>query len=280
MKLKDWLKEAEERFIKAGCPDSALDARLIAAGVLNKSPGEIRFLGETEAEGRTLKILNERLLRREAGEPIQYIENIAYFMDFAFYVDENVLIPRQDTETLVELALEKIRKIPNPKVLDMCTGSGAIALSIALYRKDARVIASDISSDALSVAKKNAGLMNASAEFIQSDLFENIPRETFDLITVNPPYLTKRDMQCLQKEVKREPALALFGGEDGLEIYRRIAREIHTFLKPGAFALLEVGQGQEKDVLALLKNETVAEFGVQKDLCGIDRVVWIRSLDQ
>ncbi len=277
MKLKDWLYEAEERLHSADCPDSRLDARLIAAGVLKKSPGEIRFLGEEEASGKTLEILNERLKRRENGEPLQYIENTAYFMDFAFYVDENVLIPRQDTETLVELALEKIKHIENPDVLDMCTGSGAIALSIALYRKDASVTASDISEGALGVSKKNAALTGAKAQFVLSDLFTSLPDKKYDLITVNPPYLTKRDMDELQKEVKKEPALALFGGEDGLDIYRLIAKDIHGYLKPGGYALLEVGQGQEKDVLALLKNENTVEYGIQKDLCGIDRVVWIRS---
>ncbi len=278
MTLNNWLINAEKRLQKAGCPDSRLDARYIAAGVLKKSPGEIRFLGDEEISGETLEIMNRRLIRRENGEPLQYIENTAYFMDFAFYVDENVLIPRQDTETLVELALEKIKSVKNPDVLDMCTGSGAIALSIALYRKDASVTASDISEGALNVARKNASLTGAKAEFVLSDLFESLPDKKYDLITVNPPYLTKEDMDDLQKEVKKEPALALFGGEDGLDIYRRIAGDIHRFLKPGGYAILEIGQGQEKDVLALFKNENTPEYGIQKDLCGIDRVVWIRSL--
>ncbi|MBR3928893.1 MAG: peptide chain release factor N(5)-glutamine methyltransferase [Clostridia bacterium] len=278
MTLSDWLIYAEDILEKAECYDSRLDAKLLAAGVLKKSPGEIRFLGNCALKDETLDILNQYLSRRAAGEPLQYIENTAYFMDFAFFVDENVLIPRQDTETLVELALEKIKGIKNPEVLDMCTGSGAIALSLAHYRKDARVTASDISEDALNVAKKNAFLTGAKTEFVLSDLFNALAGRKFDLITVNPPYLTKEDMKSLQKEVKREPALALYGGEDGLDIYRRIAREIYRFLSPGGYALLEVGQGQAKDVLALLSNENTSESGIEKDLCGIDRVVWIRSL--
>ncbi len=278
MTIHTWLTHAEERLQKAENPDARLDARYIAAGVLKKSPGEIRFLGAEEVGEETLKVLNERLGRRENGEPLQYIENTAYFMDFAFYVDENVLIPRQDTETLVELALEKIKHIKNPDVLDMCTGSGAIAVSIALYRKDASVTASDISTSALDVSKKNAALTGAEAEFVLSDLFESLPDKKYDLITINPPYLTKKDMDELQREVRKEPALALFGGKDGLDLYRRIAQDIHGFLKPGGYALLEVGQGQEKDVLSLLRNENTIEYGIQKDLCGIDRVVWIRSL--
>lgn len=278
MTLNEWLLKAEECLEKSDCPDSRLDAKLIAAGVLQKSPGEIRFLGGTILEGESLRDMNDRLKRRAEGEPLQYIENTAYFMDFALYVDQNVLIPRQDTETLVELALEKIRGIQSPDVLDMCTGSGAIALSIALYRKDARVCASDISEGALSVADKNAHLTKANVQLYKSDLFDSLPDRKYDLITVNPPYLTKEDMAQLQKEVQREPALALFGGEDGLEVYRRIAREVRKFLKSGGYCILEVGQGQAQEVLSFFDSAKIMESGIQKDLCGIDRVVWIRSL--
>ncbi|MBE5790849.1 MAG: peptide chain release factor N(5)-glutamine methyltransferase [Clostridiales bacterium] len=277
MTIQTWINHAEERLQKAGCPDAGLDARYIAAGVLKKSPGEIRFLGDTEIEKDALEIMNVRLDRREKGEPLQYIENTAYFMDFEFYVDENVLIPRQDTETLVELALKKIGGIQKPDVLDMCTGSGAIAVSLSLYRKDACVTASDISFGAIEVAKKNAGRLNANVGFVLSDLFESIPEKRYDLITINPPYLTKEDMLTLQREVQAEPSIALFGGDDGLEVYRRIARDVYRYLKPGGYVLLEVGLGQEKDVLTLFTNECTWESGVQKDLCGVDRVVWIRS---
>lgn len=279
MTLKEWLKQAEERLNKAGSCDATPDARLIAAGALNKSPGEIRFLGDRELEAEVFSVLENRLFRRENGEPLQYIENTAYFMDFAFYVDENVLIPRQDTETLVELALKKIKDVRGARVLDMCTGSGAIALSIALYRPDAVVTASDISVNALHVAQKNADMTNAKAQFVLSDLFESLPKQKYDLITINPPYLTEEDMLVLQREVQKEPALALFGGEDGLDFYRRIAKDIYRYLEKGGFALLEVGMGQAMDVLMLLKNEHTLEYGIEKDLCGVDRVVWIRSLD-
>lgn len=277
MTVQMWLTHAEERLQKAENPDAKLDARYIAARVLKKSPGEIRFLGNMEIDKDALEIMNARLSRREKGEPLQYIENTAYFMDFEFYVDENVLIPRQDTETLVELALKKIGARPEPDVLDMCTGSGAIAISLALYRKDAFVTASDISAGAIEVAQKNALLTGANVEFILSDLFESIPEKKYDLITINPPYLTKEDMLSLQKEVRAEPALALFGGEDGLQIYRRISKDVYRYLKPGGYVLLEVGLGQEKDVLSLFTSECTYESGVQKDLCGVDRVVWIRS---
>ncbi|MBQ4159182.1 MAG: peptide chain release factor N(5)-glutamine methyltransferase [Clostridia bacterium] len=279
MTLGKWLLDAEQRLLESGCPDSRLETRLIAAGVLNKSPGEIRFLGEEQLNEETLSVLNERVLRRSMGEPLQYIQNTAYFMDFAFYVDENVLIPRQDTETLVELALEKIKNTPEPDVLDMCTGSGAIAVSIALYRKDADVYASDISKGALGVTERNARQTGANVSLILSDLFENIPDKKFDLITVNPPYLTGEDMRALQREVKKEPPLALFGGEDGLDFYRRIAKDVRRYLKPRGFLIMEVGMGQAEDVTAIFDGDNTLESGIQKDLCGVDRVVWIRSLD-
>lgn len=277
MTLSNWLKGAENALISAECPDAILDAKLIAAGALKKSPGEIRFLGGMELDEQILETLESRLHRRANGEPLQYIENTAYFMDFEFFVDERVLIPRQDTETLVEYALEKIRAISNPSVLDLCTGSGAIAVSIASYRKDASVFASDISKGALEVSKINAQRTRADVTFFESDLFENLPKQKYDLITANPPYLTRDDMTALQKEVRREPELALFGGDDGLDIYRRIASELYSFLKPGGYALFEVGMGQAKDVLSILNNDRMTESGIYKDLCGIDRVVWIRS---
>ena len=277
MTLSEWLIRAEDALTGALCPDSRVDAKLIAAGALSKSPGEIRFLGGMEIEENVLEILESRLQRRVKGEPLQYIENTAYFMDFEFYVDERVLIPRQDTETLVEFALEKIKNVKEPKILDICTGSGAIAVSLSAYRKDARVIASDISEDALIVSRINAQKTHADVTCIQSDLFDSIPDQKFDLITANPPYLTKDDMNHLQTEVKAEPALALFGGEDGLDLYRRISKGVYDYLNKGGYALFEVGEGQASDVLSIMTSEKTTEKGIIKDLCGIDRVVWIRS---
>lgn len=279
MTLGKWINGAEEALIASSCPDSALDAKLIAAGVLNLPFGNLRFFADRELSEAEEKEMNKRLRRRAEKEPLQYIENAAYFMGLCFYVDERVLIPRQDTETLCEAALEKIRHIKNAKVLDMCTGSGALAVSIAHFRKDAEVTAADISRDAIDVAEKNARILNARVRFVESDLFSSLENEEFDLIVCNPPYLTGEDMNELQEEVRREPELALFGGEDGLDFYRRLAEGIQRHLAPGGYALFEVGMGQAKDVIEIMKSTDPEETSVIKDLSGVERVVGIRRRD-
>ena len=279
MTLRKWINGAEEALIASSCPDSALDAKLIAAGVLNLPFGNLRFFAERELSEAEENEMNRRLRRRTEKEPLQYIENAAYFMGLCFYVDERVLIPRQDTETLCEAALEKIRHIKNAKVLDMCTGSGALAVSIAHFRRDAEVTAADISRDAIDVAEKNARILNARVRFVESDLFSSLENEEFDLIVCNPPYLTGEDMNELQEEVKREPELALFGGEDGLDFYRRLAEGIQGHLAPGGYALFEVGMGQAKDVIEIMKSTDPEETRVIKDLSGVERVVGIRRRD-
>lgn len=279
MILGDWLKTAQAALEGAACEDAQLDARLIAAGVLALSPGSLRFRLDRELTGQEENELNARLQRRICKEPLQYIENTAYFMGLAFYVDENVLIPRQDTETLCEAALEKMKGVHAPCVLDMCTGSGALAVSIAHYRPDAQVTGADISKAALCVSEKNARMNRARVRFVESDLFSNLENELFDVIVCNPPYLTGADMLSLQEEVKREPALALFGGEDGLDFYRRLSENMKKHLAPGGCALFEVGMGQDEDVLQIMKHTSFAQSGIIKDLCGVNRVVWIRSND-
>jgi len=280
MTLGKWIQGAEEALCASSCPDSALDAKLLAAGVLNLPFGNLRFYAERELSDAEENEMNARLARRVSKEPLQYIENAAYFMGLCFYVDERVLIPRQDTETLCEAALDKIRHIKNPKILDMCTGSGALAVSLAHFRKDASVTAADISRDAIDVAEKNARILNARVRFVESDLFSALGNEAFDLIVCNPPYLTEDDMNELQDEVKREPALALFGGADGLLFYRRLAEGIKKHLAPGGYALFEVGMGQARDVLEIMKTADMEEFGTIKDLCGVERVVFIRRKEQ
>ena len=222
--------------------------------------------------------LERRLDRRLSGEPLQYIEGAAYFMGLNFAVDSRVLIPRQDTETLCEQALTFLRGYTGAEVLDLCTGSGAIAISVARLQPGLRVTATDMSSDALSVASENAHLNGVYVRFMQGDLFEPVAGERFDAILCNPPYLTADDMAHLQTEVACEPRMALFGGEDGLMFYRRLAHEVYRHLKPGGYALFEVGDGQAAEVLRLMsENAMCAASGTVKDLPGVERVVWIRS---
>lgn len=227
--------------------------------------------------------------RRAAGEPLQYIVGEQEFMGLSFEVNPAVLIPRQDTETLVELALEAAKEKKMPvSILDMCCGSGAIAVSAAHFLPGAKVTACDISAEALEVARRNAarnGLENR-VEFRQSDLFEGLRhrkifsgRETFDMILSNPPYIATDVIDTLQTEVREhEPMLALDGGTDGLDFYRRIAADAADSLKDGGIMMLEIGHDQGISVPMLLEETgRYCDIRVHKDLAGLDRVVACRK---
>ena len=183
-----------------------------------------------------------------------------------------MLIPRPDTEILAERALQYLEALPAPRVLDLCTGSGALAVTIAAQRPDARVVACDISEEALCVARENAAGLNVS--FARGDLFAAV-EGAFDVIVCNPPYLTAEDMLSLQREVRYEPALALRGGADGLDFYRRIARELPVRLRRAAF--FEVGAGQARDVAQILRAALPGRCEIARDLAGIERVVSIET---
>jgi len=226
-----------------------------------------------------LSVLNELLQLRAKGEPVQYLLHSAYFMGLKFYVDNRVLIPRQDTETLVESVIVALHEFREPEVLDLCTGSGAIGLSLKTLLPSAHVTLTDISKDALEVVRKNAHDLNVEAEIRYGDLFKAVGKDRFDLIVSNPPYIPRGDLASLQREVRREPMLALDGGMDGLDIYRRIAAEAPAHLKPGGFLYLEVGIGEAEPVLELVTSHIeCAQAGVFNDLNGIPRIVWARSV--
>ena len=278
MTFGEWIAAARAELERAGNPDAQVDARLLVCGLCDLVPGRLAGICGQEMPAALHAELERRLDRRLSGEPLQYIEGAAYFMGLKFAVDSRVLIPRQDTETLCEQALTFLRGYTGAEVLDLCTGSGAIAISVARLQPGLRVAATDMSSDALSVASENAHLNGVYVRFMQGDLFEPVAGERFDAIVSNPPYLTADDMVHLQTEVACEPRMALFGGEDGLMFYRRLAHEVYRHLKPGGYALFEVGDGQAAEVLRLMsENAMCAASGTVKDLPGVERVVWIRS---
>lgn len=278
MTFGEWIAAARAELERAGNPDAQVDARLLVCGLCDLAPGRLAGICGQEMPAALHAELERRLDRRLSGEPLQYIEGAAYFMGLKFAVDSRVLIPRQDTETLCEQALTFLRGYTGAEVLDLCTGSGAIAISVARLQPGLRVTATDMSSDALSVASENAHLNGVYVRFMQGDLFEPVAGERFDVILCNPPYLTADDMVHLQTEVACEPRMALFGGEDGLMFYRRLAHEVYRHLKPGGYALFEVGDGQAAEVLRLMsENAMCAASGTVKDLPGVERVVWIRS---
>ncbi len=269
----EWLKTAYARLQSVQDDDALWDADWMLCTAMGCTRTVLRLRkGEALAEEKRLQ-LDAWLECRQGGEPLQYILGSTGFMGLEFKCDARALIPRQDTETLVELALERLKGKTSPRVLDLCCGTGAIGLSVAHYRKDARVLLTDISFQALALAGENRQALGAeNVALAQGDLFKAAAGQVFELILTNPPYLTQQDMDSLQREVKKEPALALFGGTDGLDFYRRIAREAALFLAPGGRILLEVGQGQAQDVCALF-TAPLGAAAVHADLCGIERVV-------
>ena len=216
--------------------------------------------------------------QRLSGKPIQKIFKRAYFFDFVFYVNNNVLCPRPETELLVEEVLKNIK--PNKSILDLCIGSGCIAITVS-KKSNANVFASDISQKALYVAKKNAKNIGADVKFIKSNMFENI-HQKFDIIVSNPPYISTADCQNLDTEVKNyDPIISLDGGSDGLDFYRIISQRAKYFLNENGKILLEVGQNQAKKVAKLLQNDFIVT--IKKDYNHIERIVigelkWLKDV--
>ena len=276
MNISEWMKHARDRLAQTGCPDPDIDARWIAEDVLEMTRQALFFEADRAIPRPQLIRLESMLDRRAAGEPVQYILGVADFMGLKFRVDGSVLIPRQDTEALVEAALIDLRRRPGqPAVLDLCAGSGCIGLSLASLAPNARVTLSDLSPEALGIARANQRELGVKVELRQGDLFDAVKGERFDVIASNPPYIPTSDLDALQREVRFEPRIALDGGADGLDFYRRIAQSAPDHLAPGGAIFLEVGAGEAPAVLALLKAALPgAEVGTVRDLNGIERVVY------
>lgn len=208
------------------------------------------------------------------GIPLQHITHRQEFMKMDFFVDENTLIPRPDTEILVEEVIKIAKQKYNPKILDLCTGSGAIAISLKKYVPNSEIIGIDISEKAIEVANKNANKLNADVKFIKSDLFERLKKEKFDIIVSNPPYIKKEEIKKLSKEVQKEPELALDGGIDGLDFYRKIISQAIEYLKTESFLCFEIGYNQKNDVMQIIEDQqNYKNIYCKKDLYGYDRVI-------
>ena len=268
MTLSEWLAQAENRLSAAFVPDARLEARVLAAHVLDIERAYIVAHGEeTVPEGP----LEEALRRRLNREPLAYIVGFREFYGRPFRVSPAVLIPRQETEHLVEEVLRRV-DIGGAKVLDVGTGSGCIGITLALERPSWIVVASDISADALSVSEANARALGASVKYLKSDLFEELPGQVFDAIVSNPPYIAEGTP--LMPEVGLyEPESALYGGETGLEVYERLATSSQDHLVPSGFLFVELGHGQADDASEIFRSCGWNEAALVQDLSGISRVL-------
>lgn len=285
--LKELLQIAENRFRLEGCMDPRLDAEILLSHLLKTERSFFFTHGATPLDDGRCDMFFALMDRRASGEPVQYIVGTQEFMGLRFNVDRRVLIPRQDTELLVEEAIEELQKMKKPmgglQVLDLCCGSGAVGVSLSYYVPKLSITAADISKGALEVAKGNAAGYPSSKniEFIQSDLFgafrktrRGEGKKKFDLILANPPYIRSDVIPTLQREVAaHEPILALDGGESGLDFYIRILKEAPCHLKKNGLLMLEIGHDQADAVCALAQEDGGFRAEVRKDLAGHDRMV-------
>ena len=269
MLLQEYYTEKRD-ILSQNADDAAYDIKLLICTALGMSENTFFTNMRLDMTDEQIAQADALIDRRIEGEPLQYILGKWSFMGLDFYVSPSCLIPRQDSETLTEYAVNEILRHKYSTVLDMCTGSGCIGIVLA-KKTAAHVTLSDISEKALDMARKNAVLNTVDVDIVHSDMFGNISGK-YDLITINPPYLTRSDMDNLQREIRYEPYDALFGGDDGLKFYRIIAEHYRGYLNDGGMLIMEIGSMQAKDVCAMFD---AAE--VMTDLAGHDRVVTVRN---
>lgn len=246
-------------------------AKRLLAFVLNV-PKEFLIINDNKELNKKQEVKYKKCIERLIkGEPIQYIIGKQEFMGIDLIVTNDVLIPQPDTEILVEETIKVAKQYDKPKILDLCTGSGAIAIAIKKYIPEAEIVASDLSSKALRIANNND--RTKKIRFILSDLFENI-NEKFDIIVSNPPYIKTEEIKTLSKEVQNEPLMALDGGQDGLYFYEKIIKQANSYLNQNSYLCLEIGENQKNEIIKKIPyNGKYTNIQTYKDLGGNDRVI-------
>ena len=267
------VKQAEKLIAQMLSPfsdEAETEAKYIVSFLADCEPNRL-ILSDADIDKKDIE---EIVLKRREGTPLQYILGRWWFYKSEFLVGEGVLIPRQDTETLVEAAAELLRDIKSPKVCDLCSGSGCIAISIAAERPDAEVTAVEKYEEAYSYLQKNIDYNKAdNVKAVQYDVLCK-PFGEYDLIVSNPPYIKDADKKELSKEVLNEPHTALFGGDDGLFFYREITKNWKSALKEGGILAFEVGINEDEAVAEILRQNGFVNIGVKNDLIGIPRVIF------
>ena len=260
-----------ERLAAAGIEEAKLDARLLLEELCGTDRNDLLVHGDRPVTEQQENSYVNYIELRSRHIPLQHITGYQEFMGLRFKVTPDVLIPRQDTETLVEEVLKNLHD--GMRILDLCTGSGCILLSLLRYSNDCVGVGADLSKKALAVAEENAGSLGLTAEFVQGDLFEPVTGK-FEIIVSNPPYIPSNVIPTLMEEVREhDPLMALDGKEDGLYFYREIIGQASEYLYPGGMLFLEIGCEQAEAVTELMKNAGYRDVTVCKDLAGHDRVV-------
>lgn len=265
---------------QAGVPDAQVDASLLLSHITGQNPMNLRLDSWSQVSLADENALRALCAKRKTRVPLQYLTGVQSFLGRNFHVDERVLIPRPETELLAERAIALLREEKYPPIaLDLCCGSGCLAVSMALGVPNADVHAADLSEGALAVTKLNAERLRAKVTLHQGDLFDALPNSNasqVNLIVSNPPYIPAADCLCLQEEVRREPLMALDGGADGFDFYRRIAEDAPWFLQPGGTLLMEVGFDQADTVMALCEAAGLTPVAIHEDYQHIPRIVEAR----
>ena len=280
MRLYELVKKGQGMLEEKGVPDADIDAGLLWQHVAGMNMADMLFDRDVEILAEQETDYMELIERRSAREPLQYITGVQNFMGYDFCTSKNVLIPRQDTEVLVETALNITKHIDGSvDVLDMCCGTGCIGISYGLMRPGSRVVLADISEDAIKTTHKNIEKLCGDTDrfrVVGTDLFENVEGR-FDLILSNPPYIKSGVIDTLMPEVRdNEPRLALDGMEDGLYFYRIIVSQARKYIKDEGYVVFEIGNDQAEDVQHLLVESGYDDVHVVRDLCRNDRVVYGR----
>ena len=274
--VKDFVKENTDKLDAAGISDASVDIWLLLEHFADIDKGDYFANQNMELNPVVAKEIEEAVEKRINHIPLQHIVGETEFMGLTFKVNDKVLVPRFDTEILVD---EVVKYVGDEfyKILDMCTGSGCIAITVSDMCDNAKVVAADISKDALDVAKENNEINSTDVEFVESDLFENV-EGLFDVIVSNPPYIKTEEIENLMDEVKlHDPRLALDAGEDGLEFYRRIIKDSKDYLKQDGMIFFEIGFDQAEDVSKLLDENGFKDIVVKKDLAMNDRVIFAKK---
>ena len=279
MTLSETIKKGMIELKNENIEEPKLKARLLMQYILNESRQYVIVNDMEQLDKAKERQYFKKIEILKKGVPIEHITHQKEFMKLSFFVDKNVLIPRQDTEILVEEVINIAKKNNAKKILDLCTGSGAIAVSLAKYLPQAEITAIDISNEALKIAKKNAISNNVENQitFISSDMFTNLNEGKFDIIVSNPPYIKTNIIEKLDTQVQNEPYIALDGGKDGLDFYKKIINESYQYLKCNGYLCLEIGFDQKIDVIELIENtERFTGTYSKKDLFDNDRIIVTR----